>query len=176
MSFLSFKKSPSKKQQQDEALAEAQRQLEVQREKQKAEEEERKRKKQEVLATYKQERPKEVNPPRSRLNPKLIQRGAVPGYEDLPPEKKAPKVTPKLAHNGQSPHIVFLSIQGTNFKLINMFMNISIQTQENGFRRSITWGVTWQERAYGIVVDLLKSLVCTAPVQPPGLQSQSKKH
>ena len=79
-----------------------------------------KRKKEAIMAAYKQERPKDVNPPRSRLNPKLTQRGAPPGYDDVPPEKHAPKVVPKLAHNGQP---VF------TFNLVFLFTHVNLHSE-----------------------------------------------
>ena len=102
MSFLSFKRSPSKKQLQEDALTEARRKVEIEKIRQQEEEEEEKRQKaDEVLTSYKQPRPMEVNPPRSRLNPKLTRRALPPDYEDLPSDDRSkPKTAAKLSHNG----------------------------------------------------------------------------
>ena len=108
MSFLSFKRSPSKKETQNAALV-AERLQEEERQKLEREEEEKKRQKEQVLAAYKQGRPQEENPPRARLNPKLTQRGAPPDFADIPADddKHKPKTATKLTHDGRSLPVVY---------------------------------------------------------------------
>ena len=97
MSFLSFKRSPSKRQEQDEVYRKA----EEERKKQEMEEEEKKQKREAIMSSYMQQRPPESQPPRARLNPKLTRRGAPPGYDDLPLDENKPKIAAKLTHDGK---------------------------------------------------------------------------
>ena len=102
MSFLSFKRSPSKKQLQENALLEERKKAELEKIRQEEEEEnDKKQKANEILTSYKQSRPIEINPPRSRLNPKLTRRALPPSYEDLPSDDlNKSKIVTKLSHNG----------------------------------------------------------------------------